>query len=214
MTDPVRLDELTVRDLAERLASSEPIPGGGSATAIGGALGAALITMVVNLSLGRPAHAADEEALREIELAASGWQSELLALANQDAAAYASVVRARRLPRDSDLERTSRATQLSAAVREATRVPLRIAEVTSQVLDLAARLAPIGNPHAASDAGVAAQLASAAVRGAALNVRINLPSLAEDDPLRQEAADALGRLLSDVAQREAAVIHTVEERIG
>jgi formiminotetrahydrofolate cyclodeaminase len=214
LIDPVRLDELTVGDLAERLASAEPIPGGGSAAAIGGALGAALVRMVVELSIGRPAHASDEEALREIGLAASGWQSELLNLANQDAAAYASVVRARRLPRDSDLERTSRATQVSAAVRDATRVPLRIVEIASHVLDLAVRLAPIGNPRAASDAGVAAQLASAAMRGAALNVRINLPSLATDDVLRDEAVATLEQLLSDVTQREAAVIDAVEARIG
>ena len=214
MIDPVRLDELTVGDLAERLASAEPIPGGGSAAAIGGALAAALVRMVVELSTGRPAHASNEEALREIGLAASGWQSELLNLANQDAAAYASVVRARRLPRDSDLERTSRATQVSAAVRDATRVPLRIVEIASHVLDLAVRLAPIGNPRAASDAGVAAQLASAAMRGAALNVRINLPSLATDDVLRDEAVATLEQLLSDVTQREAAVIHAVEARIG
>jgi formiminotetrahydrofolate cyclodeaminase len=214
MTDPVRLDELTVRDLAERLASAEPIPGGGSAAAIGGTLAAALVRMVVALSVGRPAHAADEEALRDIALAASGWQSELLGLANQDAAAYASVVRARRLPRDTDLERTARAGQVNAAVRDATRVPLRIVEVASHVLDLAVRLAPIGNPHAASDTGVAAQMASAAMRGAALNVRINLPSLADGDELRTEAASTLDELLSDVAQREAAALDAVEARIG
>jgi formiminotetrahydrofolate cyclodeaminase len=214
MTEPVRLDELTVRDLAERLASAEPIPGGGSASAIGGALAAALVKMVVELSAGRPAHAGDDGALREIGLAASGCQSDLLSLANQDAAAYASVVRARHLPRDSDLERASRATQLSASLRDATRVPLRIAEVASRVLDLAVRLAPIGNPRAASDAGVAGQLASAAMRGAALNVRINLPSLAADDALREEATATLEGLLSDVMQREAAVIDAVEARIG
>ena len=214
MIDPVRLDELSVRELGARLASSEPIPGGGSAAAITGMLAAALVKMVVELSAGRPAHATDEEELREIGLTASAWQSELLHLANQDATAYAAVVRARRMPRDTDLARTSRAKQVDAAVRDATRVPLRIVEVASQVLDLAVRVAPIGNPHAASDAGVAAQLASAAMRGAALNVRINLPSLPAEDELRDKASADLEKLLSNVAQREAAALDAVEARIG
>jgi formiminotetrahydrofolate cyclodeaminase len=214
MIDPVRLDELSVRDLGARLASSEPIPGGGSAAAIAGTLAAALVKMVVELSAGRPAHATDEEALREIGVAASAWQSELLHLANQDATAYAAVVRARRMPRDTELARTSRGTELDAAVRDATRVPLRIVEVASQVLDLAVRVAPIGNPHAASDAGVAAQLASAAMRGAALNVRINLPSLPAEDELRDEASADLEKLLSNVVEREAAALDAVEARIG
>ena len=209
-----RLDELPVGELVERLASSAPIPGGGSASAIVCALAAALIHMVVELSVGRPPHAADETALREIGLAATGWQSELLDLASRDAAAYGSVVAARRMPRDTDLDRQARAVQLAAAIRDATSVPLRIAEAASEVLDLAARVAPIGNPNAASDAGVAARLAAAAAHGAALNVRINLPALAEDDDLRREAAERIDTLVRGVAEREDAVTRAVEGLIG
>jgi glutamate formiminotransferase/formiminotetrahydrofolate cyclodeaminase len=98
-------------------------------------------------------------------------------------------------------------------MEDATRIPLRTAEVASDVLSLAERVAPIGNPHAASDAGVAAQLASAGVRGAALNVRINLAALAADDPLRAEAT-SLDPLLGNVTAREAAVLDAVEAQIG
>ena len=209
-----RLDDLTIRDLVERLASAAPIPGGGSASAIAGALAAALVHMVVELSIGRQAHATHEPALREIGLAASGWQSELLDLASRDAAAYAAVVAARRMPRETDLDRQARATQLAAATRAATRVPLRIAEVASEVADLAARVAPIGNPNAASDAGVAARLAAAAVHGAALNVRINLPGLAEGDELRRDAAARIDIRTAGIAAREAAATRAVEGRIG
>jgi formiminotetrahydrofolate cyclodeaminase len=214
MTEPVRLDELTVRALTERLASRDPVPGGGSAVALGGVLAAALVRMVVELSAGRAGSERDEPALREIGVAAEGAQRQLLELADRDAAAFAAVVRARRLPRETDAERASRSAALLAAIHDATRVPLRTAEVASGVLDLAGRVAPIGNPHAASDAGVAAQLASAAVRGAALNVRINLPSLGDDDELRAEAAASLERLLADVNLREAAALDAVETRIG
>jgi methenyltetrahydrofolate cyclohydrolase len=214
MIDPVELDELSVEDFAARLASSDPVPGGGSAAAVGGTLAAALVRMVVELSIGRPAHAAHEDSLREIGLAASSFQSELIDLAKRDAAAYAGVIRARRMPRDTDLEQASRTAQISATVRDATRVPLRIAEVASGVLDLAVRLVRIGNPRVASDVGVAAHLATAAIRGAALNVRINLPSLADDDPLRAEAASRLEELLADVTQREAAAVDAVGELIA
>jgi formiminotetrahydrofolate cyclodeaminase len=214
MTDPVSLGELTVRALAERLASRDPVPGGGSAAALSGVLAAALVQMVVELSVGRPGSEADEPALREIGLAAAGAQRDLLALADRDAAAFAAVVGARRLPRDTDTERAARAAALRAAMHDATRIPLRTVEFASDVLDLAARVAPIGNPHAASDAGVAAQLASAAARGAALNVRINLASLAADDPLRADTAASLERLLVDVDPREAAALDAVEARIG
>jgi formiminotetrahydrofolate cyclodeaminase len=214
MTDPVSLGELTVRALAERLASRDPVPGGGSAAALSGVLAAALVQMVVELSVGRPGSEAEEPALREIGLAAAGAQRDLLALADRDAAAFAAVVGARRLPRDTDTERAARAAALRAAMHDATRIPLRTVEFASDVLDLAARVAPIGNPHAASDAGVAAQLASAAARGAALNVRINLASLAADDPLRADTAASLERLLVDVDPREAAALDAVEARIG
>lgn len=208
-----RLPELTVRNLVERLASSDPVPGGGSASALAGAMGAALVHMVVELSVDRPAAAGHEETLTEIRTAADWWQSELLDLTELDAKAYAAVVVARRLPKDSDLERETREVQLAAAIREATRVPLATAKAASEVLELADRLAPIGNRNAISDVGVAALLAVTAVRGAALNVQINLPSVSTDDELRGEAASEIERLLATLDERERTVRDTVAERL-
>jgi methenyltetrahydrofolate cyclohydrolase len=208
-----RLTELTVRSLVERLATSAPVPGGGSASALAGAMGAALVHMVVELSADRPAAEGHEETLTEIRTAAVAWQSELLNLAELDANAYAAVVLARRLPRNSEREREARAVQLAAAIREATRVPLVTAQAAFEVLELARRLAPIGNGNAISDVGVAALLAVTAVRGAALNVQINLPSITADDELRDEAATELERLLASLDQRELAVRSMVAERL-
>ena len=209
-----RLTDLTVTDLVGRLGSDDPIPGGGSASALAGAMAAALVHMVVELTGGRPAAEEHEAALGEIRLAATSLQSDLLRLSEVDAAAYASVVRARRMPRGDDRERELRRVEVETATREATTAPLEIARRAADVLHLAEELAPIGNRNAVSDVGVAGLLASAALRGAAMNVEINLPFLVEDDPLRDEATDALNELLAGLDDRDRTLRTAVGGRIG
>lgn len=209
-----RLTELSVAELVTRLATDDPVPGGGSASAVAGAMGAALVQMVVELTAGRSASADDEGALTEIRGAAASLQSELLRLAEADSAAYASVVAARRMPRGTDLETESRRVQLDAAIREATRAPMYTASRAGDVLVLAERLAPIGGRHAISDVGVAGHLAAAAIRGAALNVEINLPHVVNDEALAAEARQTVDELLRDLDRRERALASAVNERIG
>ncbi len=209
-----RLNDLPARELIERMATDDPIPGGGSAAALAGAMSASLMRMVVALTAGRPAAAGHEIELTEIAVAAAGCQSELLNLVELDSIAYDGVIRARRLPRDTDLEREARAVQIAAATREATRAPLQTARLAEQVLSLGERLAPIGSRNAISDVGVGALLASAALHGAVLNVRINLPALDADDPLRLEAADEVARLLDGLDARERVIRERVEGAIG
>lgn len=206
--------ELTVRAFVGQLATSAPTPGGGSAAALAGALGAALVQMVVALTSARPEAEPMENELRELALAAAGFQSELLRMVENDAAAYASVIAARRLPRGTERERELRRMQIAAAVRDATRSPLLIAERAAEVLKLAERLAPIGSRNAISDVGVAGLLAAAALRGGALNVRINLPFLPDDEPLRREAGERVEALLAGLDEREAALRGAVDERLG
>lgn len=213
MTDQ-RLADLSVEAFLARLSSSDPVPGGGSTAALAGAMGAALLHMVVELTAGRPAAADDEATLAEIGGAAAGWQSELLRLAELDAAAYAGVIRARRLPRATELEAQTRSVQVAAAVREATRVPLEITRRAGEVLAVAERLASLGNRNAISDVGVAALLSAAAMRGGALNVAINLGSLPDDDPLIAEASADLDRLLDGLDEREREIRELVEERLA
>ena len=211
---PPALDELTLGDLLERLAGSDAVPGGGSAAALAGALSAALLSMVASLSESR---ATDEYAtvIRVVANAAGAARAELTTLASLDAAAYDAVVRARRLPRDTEGQRAARSAQVGAATRLATEMPLRTARAAAALLDLAERLAPVGNRHAISDVGVAAHLAAAAVRGAVLNVRINLPylpDLAEGDALF-EARDELEDLIARAAAAEARLIGAVAHRM-
>jgi len=212
--DPSRLNDLPAPELIERMATGDPIPGGGSAAALAGAMGAGLLRMVVALTSGRPTAAGDEKELAEIAIGAAACQSELLNLVELDAVAYDGVIRARRLPRETDIERQARAVQVAAATREATRAPLQTARLAEQVLSLAERLAPIGSRNAISDAGVGALLAVASLRGAVLNVQINLPSLDADDAMRTIATDEVERLLDGLDDREHAIREQVEGQLG
>jgi len=208
------LAELTVRDLTERLASRDPVPGGGSASALAGALGAALVEMVCELTVGKPEYEDVDAVARQISAGAGELRGSLLAAAEEDAAAYLDVVAARRLPRDGDEERAARKAAIGEASVAATEVPLRVARLATEVLELAASIASVGNRNAVSDAGAAALLAAAAARGAALNVRINLPSLPEAHPLRADAAARLAELDSSVSKREAEALAAVSQRMS
>jgi formiminotetrahydrofolate cyclodeaminase len=213
MDDSSTLSDLSIRELTTRLASSDPVPGGGSAAALAGAVGASLVSMVVELSVGRPDAAAHEATLSEAGVAATQRRDALLELADEDAVAYASVMQARRLPKETEADREARARALRTAMVEAVRVPLRIAEIAADVLELAQTVATIGNRNAVSDAGVAAQLAAASVRGALLNVRINLPHLPADEPLRDSAPGDIARLEDLATERERGALAAVGTRL-
>jgi formiminotetrahydrofolate cyclodeaminase len=176
-------------------------------------MGAALVAMVAELTISRPDAAAHEQALRQMRDSAVAHRDLLQRLAEEDAAAYDAVVIARRMPKATEEERAARSAELGRAMIAAAEVPLRTAEMAAEVLDLAHRIAPVGNPNAVSDAGVGAQLASASVRGAILNVRINLPYLPADSPLRDTAAADADRLERQATDVEAATLAIVNGRI-
>lgn len=176
-----RLTELSLRAFVEETASESPAPGGGSAAAAAGALGAALGAMVANLS----AHKSGWEE-RWVEF--STWaekgkalHDELLALVDADTDAFHALMRAWRLPEAAPAEKAAKAAAVQAAVRGAIEAPLRVMEAARKALEVARAMAEGGLPASASDAGVAALCARAAVRGAALNVRINLKELADSE---------------------------------
>ena len=214
MEDPTtNITDFSVKELTARLASGEPIPGGGSAAALAGAMGAALVAMVAELTIGRPDASDHQAQLIELRDSAMARRSALLDLAEDDAAAYAAVVVARRMPKGQEVERQARQRILRTTMVTAAEVPLRTAQVAAEVLDMARRIAPIGNPNAVSDAGVAAQLASAAVRGALLNVRINLPYLPAGEPLLETAPTEVERLQIAAETGERAALEAVERRM-
>lgn len=213
-TNTSSLSDLSLRSLVERLASHDPVPGGGSASAIAGSMGAALVGMVVELTVGRPGSEAHEEQLAVLRAAAARRHAELLDLSERDADAYQSVVLARRMPRETEAERQVRRQAIDSSMRTAAEVPLATARAALAVLEDAAAVAPIGNVNAVSDAGVAALLAWTALRGAVLNVRINLPYLPEDDTLRETAPGELRELLASGDRLREAVEAAVDERMS
>lgn len=174
------------------LSTGDPTPGGGSAAALVGALGAALVEMVTHLTLGRSKYAdvaGDMEALRG---RAEAMRAHLNALVEQDAAAYDGFSRAMKLPRETDEQRTARKAALAQAALDAAEVPLRTMRACFEVLELTVPVSAKGNRNAVSDGGCAALLARAALRAAHLNVRVNLPYVKDDlavERLRNEAAD-------------------------
>jgi formiminotetrahydrofolate cyclodeaminase len=214
MSDSPRLSDLTVNALLDRLASSDPVPGGGSAAALAAAMGAGLVAMVAELTIGRPDYTEHDATTAELLREARARKDLLLALAEEDAAAYERVVAARRLPKTSEAEREARGVALRGAMVGAASVPMRTAIVAGEVLELAGRIAPIGNRNAVSDAGVAAQLSAAGLRGALLNVRINLPYLPADEPLRLTAPGEVARLEAVATDLERTALAAVDERLA
>lgn len=213
MDDPTQLTDLSVQELLERLGSSDPVPGGGSASALAAAMGAALVAMVAELTIGRAEYAEHEETVRHLRFDAIERRAELVALAQEDATAYDAVVQARRMPKETEAEKAARSQALGTAMVEAARAPLRAAVVAGEVLDLAQRIAPIGNRNAVSDAGVAALLAAAGLRGALLNVRINLPYLPPSEPMRTSAPAEIERLEALAEKGERAALAAVDARL-
>jgi glutamate formiminotransferase/formiminotetrahydrofolate cyclodeaminase len=206
--DPDSFGDLPVATFVDQLASAEPVPGGGSASAVAASLAAGLVAMVAALSEGRPRYA--EHAALHARAAAAGRRlaRELLAIADEDADAYAAFAAALKLPRDSDAERAARTKAMRSAARVAAEVPLRCVDACLEVVTAAEALAGRSNPNAASDLNVASLLSEAAAEGAAENVLVNLPSTGDPDwaaDMERRVGDALARVRATAAATRSAV---------
>jgi methenyltetrahydrofolate cyclohydrolase len=196
------LSSFADRSLAEftaRLASTDPVPGGGSASAVAASLAAALVEMVAGLSLDRPRYAAYIVTLERALGAGQRARRRFLELADEDAAAYARFAEARRVPKTSEAEQAQRARSIAFAARSAADVPL---EIVRRCRDLAVEIEALSgrsNVNASSDLNVAALLIDAAARGAAENVLINLPS-ADDEQYAGATTVELQGLLKELQQ--------------
>jgi len=192
-------DKTSFADLLNAFASDAPTPGGGSAAALAGAMGAALAEMVASLTLSKEKYAASHEAVRPIAGLARRTRQELQRLAHEDSEAYDALVAARRLPKDTPDQEKVRTRKTSEANRLAAEVPMRTARSAARLLAAMPELAKKGNPNAASDAGAAALLLEAAAHAALLNVAINLAGI--DDAAFAADLKAESQRLSDEAVR-------------
>lgn len=205
------LADLTVSEFLTRLASGDPTPGGGSASALAGALGASLISMVCNLTTGREKYVAHDDEVREILAAASQLVDALRRGIDEDAAAYDSVMDAYKLPRATADEKAARQNTIQLATREAALTPLALAQASAQVIDLAERAVGKTNVNAASDLAVAALLGVAALDGAAANVEINLSSL-KDAAVRDDLVTRLAAVRDGRREQAARVVRAASYR--
>ncbi len=182
------LTEKSVTIFLDELASSTPAPGGGSAAALSGALGAALVSMVCNLTLGKKKYADVQEDIESLLEKSEALRKELTDLLEEDVKAYTAYSKAAKMPRQTEEQKAERSKARQEALKGATDVPLRIAEAAVKVMYLCRPAAEKGNVWAVSDAGVAVLLAEAALRSAALNVLINLGSLKDEEFVAERRA--------------------------
>ena len=197
MADPTPYGDLTLAEFNERLASAEPVPGGGSASAVAGSLAASLVTMVAELSK-RPRYMEHSALHGKVEADGRELAARLLRLADEDAASYTAFGAALKLPRETDAERETRGAAIRAAARVASEIPMRCVETCLEVTLAAESLAGRCNQNASSDLTVATLLAEAAAKGAAANVRVNLPSV-EDDGWADAMEAKVAGILEEIA---------------
>ena len=184
--------DLTLGQFLERLGSSDPTPGGGAAAAVVGALGAALIEMTANLTIGRPRLADVQDEAERIERRASELRRRLEKLGDADAEAFDQVTAAYKLPRADDAQKATRSHAIQSALRVAADVPLESARISAEVIELAEEAAPLLNASVISDVLVGALLAQAALDSAALNVEINLASMTDAATIERYSTELAG----------------------
>ena len=204
-----RLVERTLRAFSDDLASSAAVPGGGSAAAYAGALGAGLAAMV-----GRIAERKDKgDATTALIAEADDLRTDFLRLVDEDSAAFARVSEAMKLPKATDEEKTARKEQLQSALLAASRVPLEVAKTGRRLLDLCERAVATAPSATVSDIGVGALMGEAALSGAALNVMINLASMTDSAQVKALSED-LDRAVDGAEAQRKRITDFVESRIA
>jgi formiminotetrahydrofolate cyclodeaminase len=207
MTEKISYADYALIDLLDAFASNEPLPGGGSAAAVTGALGVSLLMMVAGLPKTRSGPTVPEEVADLAEAAARlrPLRDRLLELVDRDSAVYRSLIDAARLPKGTDEERESRTAAIQAATRAATEVPLETMRNCQQALAGAVVVARNGHRAAASDAIVGVELLLAALRGSAANVDTNLKGVADGhycDTIRTERNQLAADSAADAARAQ------------
>ncbi|MCL5265762.1 MAG: cyclodeaminase/cyclohydrolase family protein [Chloroflexi bacterium] len=194
------------------LASSAPAPGGGSVAALSGALGAALISMVCNLTIGKEKYKDVEADVQAILERSEVLRRELMDLLEADTQLYGKVIAAYRQPKNTEEEKAARLQAIDAALKEACGVPMQIAKRCAELVELCVPAAAKGNVGAISDIGVAVLMAEAGLVSAKLNVDINLGSI-KDASFVEQGATELAGYLRDKAEIKARVLKEVEEKL-
>ena len=207
------ITDYAIDDFLEELASAQPVPGGGGASAVSGALGTALGAMSLNLTIGKKKYAAQEEALKSFLSELNTLREVFLTLADKDEEVFLPLSKAYGLPRKTEEEQKVRAAYMEQALMDATEVPLQVMDYACQALRVLQKSVEMVSPLSVSDTGVAASFLKTAVRGAGMNVRINLKSM-KDDFRKERYRERYARCLELGEQLSDEVMRRTEERIG
>ena len=201
-----------LQQFLDELASAQAVPGGGSVAALSGALAAALLAMVCRLTIGKKSYESVSAEMETLLSRVEPFQFELRELMQADMDAYARVMDTYKLPKASEAEKLARTNAIQDALKHASDVPLRVAELCAQLIELARPIAQKGNKNAASDAGVGALMAEAGLRGAAFNVSINLGSIKDPGFVSTHRA-RVEKLIENAAQQKQEILGIVEGRM-
>jgi formiminotetrahydrofolate cyclodeaminase len=194
------------------LSSSAPTPGGGSASALSGAIGASLVAMVANLTIGKKKYADVAEDMKQVLHDAGLLREEMEKLTEEDAKSFDAVMSAFKMPKETEEEKQERRGRIEDATKLATRVPLEVMRKCLAGLELCTVVAEKGNRNSVSDAGVASLQFEAGAKGAMLNVLINLPGIA-DEKFREEARTEAESIYGSVESRSKNILETVKSKM-
>jgi methenyltetrahydrofolate cyclohydrolase len=207
------IDKHTAAEFLDALASAEPTPGGGGAAALMGAMGAALISMVCQLTIGKKGYESVDAPMRALLEKSEALRLRMAAMVAEDARAFDTLMNAYRLPKSSDDEKAARSVAIQSGLKVATEAPLACARAAAEAVRLSAAAVEIGNTNVISDVGAGVLAAQAALRSAALNVHVNVPQI-RDRAFADAANGEIEALLTECLPLAEQVHSRVTSRMG
>lgn len=206
------VESMTIQEFLDVLSSKEPVPGGGGASALAGALGNALGQMVSNLTIGKKKYALVEDEIKELAERMKGIQGQFSALADQDAKVFAPLAKCYSLPSGTEEEKAYKAEVMEARLLDASLVPMEIMEKASEMLEIMDILADKGSRMAVSDVGVGVQFIRTALLGAVMNVYINTKSMKNREKA-EEMNEKAERLIKEGTEAADRIYQKVLEQL-
>lgn len=206
------VESMTIQEFLDVLSSKEPVPGGGGASALAGALGNALGQMVSNLTIGKKKYALVEDEIKELAERMKGIQGQFTALADQDAKVFAPLAKCYSLPSGTEEEKAYKAEVMEARLLDASLVPMEIMEKASEMLEIMDILADKGSRMAVSDVGVGVQFIRTALLGAVMNVYINTKSMKNREKA-EEMNEKAERLIKEGTEAADRIYQKVLEQL-
>ena len=208
----MQLQDLTLKQFLEKTAGNEPVPGGGSVSALNGAVASALAEMLANLTIGKKNYVEVEELMKQNAAKASELRKHFINDIDRDSDAYNLVFDAFKFPKETDEQKALRSEKIQEATKVAALVPMEVAERAFDMLDLIAETTRKGNKNAVTDGCVAMMTCRTAILGALLNVRINLGGL-KDEVFVKELAEKCDRIEKATLAKEEELVNWVKTQL-